>query len=133
MQSRDGVGKPCHYCKRIMLPNSSEKVDPIRSGQECSVDHIIPKALGGTDHKDNLIFACRRCNSIRGHINYDIFYMFANMILRNHPDAPTIYVRDALVTFITSLAESAINNKRESKRAVGIALSKFVKNVNNSK
>lgn len=28
-----------------------------------TVDHVIPKSLGGTDHPNNLVTACRDCNS----------------------------------------------------------------------
>lgn len=127
IQAKEGVGKPCHYCKRPMLPyNNSDKVNPIEAGKECSIEHIIPRALGGTDHSDNLLFACRRCNSLRGHLHYDIFAMFAHVILKQYPDAPTIFLRASLVQFITSLAEIAINNKRESKKAIGLAQSKLV-------
>jgi 5-methylcytosine-specific restriction endonuclease McrA len=27
-----------------------------------TVDHIVPVAKGGTDHDENLVAACRRCN-----------------------------------------------------------------------
>lgn len=27
-----------------------------------TADHVIPKALGGTDEPSNLVAACRRCN-----------------------------------------------------------------------
>jgi 5-methylcytosine-specific restriction protein A len=30
-----------------------------------TADHFIPKALGGTDDRDNLVTACRRCNSAK--------------------------------------------------------------------
>jgi 5-methylcytosine-specific restriction endonuclease McrA len=40
-------GTPCHYC----------------GNPATSVDHIIPKALGGTDDRANLAPACARCNS----------------------------------------------------------------------
>ena len=30
------------------------------------VDHIIPKAKGGTDEEENLWLACRMCNSFKG-------------------------------------------------------------------
>ncbi len=30
------------------------------------VDHLIPKMRGGSDASDNLIWACRRCNSSKG-------------------------------------------------------------------
>ena len=31
-----------------------------------SVDHIVPKAKGGTDHLDNLQLLCSACNSTKG-------------------------------------------------------------------
>lgn len=36
----------CHYC----------------GGPAGTVDHVIPKAKGGTDHPTNLVAACARCN-----------------------------------------------------------------------
>ena len=31
-----------------------------------SVDHLIPRLMGGGDESDNLIWACRSCNSSKG-------------------------------------------------------------------
>lgn len=33
--------------------------------KQCTVDHLIPLAKGGTDDASNLVVACRRCNSIK--------------------------------------------------------------------
>lgn len=30
------------------------------------VDHVIPRAKGGTHDLDNLVACCRRCNSLKG-------------------------------------------------------------------
>ncbi|MBS2533855.1 HNH endonuclease [Catenulispora sp. NF23] len=30
------------------------------------VDHLIPRARGGTDHRDNLVASCTPCNLRRG-------------------------------------------------------------------
>ena len=47
----------------------------LNAGQKCSycgdvnnlaLDHVFPKKLGGTDIGDNLIYACRSCNSSKG-------------------------------------------------------------------
>jgi hypothetical protein len=47
----------------------------LNSGQKCSycgntnnlaLDHIFPQRLGGKDVGDNLIYACRSCNSSKG-------------------------------------------------------------------
>ena len=31
-------------------------------GPDATVDHVIPKNLGGTDDEDNLVAMCRTCN-----------------------------------------------------------------------
>lgn len=31
-----------------------------------TIDHVVPVALGGTDHPDNLVAACAACNSGKG-------------------------------------------------------------------
>jgi 5-methylcytosine-specific restriction endonuclease McrA len=43
-------GRPCHWCGRIAD----------------TVDHRIPIALGGNNDPENLVPACRGCNSSRG-------------------------------------------------------------------
>ena len=45
----------CEYC------HSPEKL----SANRFTVDHVIPKSLGGSDELDNLALACRRCNERR--------------------------------------------------------------------
>ena len=36
-------------------------------GQEANtVDHVVPRRLGGNDVDDNLVSACRRCNLSKG-------------------------------------------------------------------
>jgi len=45
------TGQICNYC------GSSEKL---------ALDHIFPQKYGGQDNAENLIFACRTCNSSKG-------------------------------------------------------------------
>jgi len=45
----------CEYC------HSSERISTTRF----TVDHLIPKSIGGDDNIDNLALACRRCNERR--------------------------------------------------------------------
>lgn len=45
------TGQICNYC------GSSENL---------ALDHIFPKKYGGTDAAENLIFACKACNSSKG-------------------------------------------------------------------
>jgi hypothetical protein len=45
------TGQKCNYC-------GSEK--------NLALDHIFPKKLGGLDNAENLVLACRSCNSSKG-------------------------------------------------------------------
>lgn len=45
------TGKICNYC------GVTEKL---------SLDHLLPKKYGGKDNAENLIFACKTCNSSKG-------------------------------------------------------------------
>lgn len=44
----------CAYCGRKL------------SSRMATVDHVIPRALGGTNRLDNLRLSCRECNNIKG-------------------------------------------------------------------
>jgi 5-methylcytosine-specific restriction endonuclease McrA len=48
----DKTGGHCSYCGLVL--------NPFRN---FSVDHVIPQSKGGTDDFDNLVPACRHCNS----------------------------------------------------------------------
>lgn len=37
-----------------------------RSDLMLTVDHVVPKARGGSDSWENLVTACTRCNNIKG-------------------------------------------------------------------
>ena len=52
---RERAGYVCEYC------HSPERL----SANRFTVDHVIPKSLGGSDELDNLALACRRCNERR--------------------------------------------------------------------
>lgn len=40
----------CHYCRRRLTIDSA------------TLDHVIPRAKGGTWNNTNLVLACRDCN-----------------------------------------------------------------------
>jgi len=44
-------GPPCHWCKRVAATDA---------------DHLIPYDAGGSDAIENLVPACKQCNSKRG-------------------------------------------------------------------
>ncbi len=52
---RERAGYVCEYC------HSPERL----SANRFTVDHVIPKSLGGSDELDNLALACRRFNERR--------------------------------------------------------------------
>jgi 5-methylcytosine-specific restriction endonuclease McrA len=52
---RERANYLCEYC------HSPEHL----SANRLTVDHIIPKSLGGSDEIDDLALACRRCNERR--------------------------------------------------------------------
>lgn len=59
VMKRDGCG--CRYCgKRLTLDTST-------------LDHIVPRALGGTDRKYNLCLACRDCNLAKANKSPHVF------------------------------------------------------------
>jgi hypothetical protein len=49
----------CWYC-------GSDTVSSPEAMSQASIDHQIPVALGGTDDLENLVLACRECNSEKG-------------------------------------------------------------------
>jgi 5-methylcytosine-specific restriction endonuclease McrA len=50
-----------------------------RAPDRATLDHVIPKALGGRLTPDNLVLACQACNNERGTLDADVF--------RNHKTA----------------------------------------------
>lgn len=44
----------CQYCRRVF------------TAHQLSLDHVIPRSRGGTTAWDNIVTACRRCNTRKG-------------------------------------------------------------------
>lgn len=44
-------GSRCCYCRRHV------------DAEVATLDHIVPRCLGGTSHRRNLCVACRNCNA----------------------------------------------------------------------
>lgn len=60
------------YCAETQKSNRSIHIDAYTADWELmSVDHIIPKSLGGSSEVINLRPMCQRCNSKRGNIMRD--------------------------------------------------------------
>jgi HNH endonuclease len=52
---RERANYLCEYCHSLEL----------LSANRFTIDHIVPRSLGGSDELDNLALACRRCNERR--------------------------------------------------------------------
>jgi len=51
----------CHWCGlRLVSPYRREHC------HRATVDHVIPRAKGGTDTRDNRVAACFACNQAKG-------------------------------------------------------------------
>lgn len=70
----DQAGK-CHYCNTKMVLNPRDQNDP----RGCTIDHKVPKSLGGSNHRENLIGCCRKCNGFRGNMLYEGFVWFVDV------------------------------------------------------
>ncbi|HEY3282664.1 MAG TPA: HNH endonuclease [Armatimonadota bacterium] len=60
----------CQYCGQV--------------AKELTVDHVIPKRMGGKSTWENLVCSCRRCNTRKG----DKSLTQANLELRKEPRKP---------------------------------------------
>lgn len=63
----------CQYC--------GKKMDQ----QDCTVDHIVPKAAGGKSTWSNCVCACKRCNNVKD----DRPLEHTHLQLRSVPKTPT--------------------------------------------
>lgn len=60
-QIRRDVAADAHY-KCVYCGRAHGGLDGLGNKIRCVVDHFIPLALGGTNERENLVFACRECN-----------------------------------------------------------------------
>ncbi len=54
--TRDHYKRRCGYCG----------VTEDKAGGELTIDHYRPRAAGGNEEQDNLVYACVRCNQYKG-------------------------------------------------------------------
>ncbi len=64
----------CQYCMKKMKSN------------QCTVDHVIPKAKGGKSTWLNCVTSCRSCNSSKGDMDLKDF----RYVLLREPYQPTV-------------------------------------------
>lgn len=58
-------GNTCHYCgiEFVMLKRSDNGQPHPRAP---TLDHKVPKALGGDNSIDNMVLSCHHCNQMKG-------------------------------------------------------------------
>jgi 5-methylcytosine-specific restriction endonuclease McrA len=56
-------GDICSYCR---VPLEPEPSDGILGPTTRTVDHVVPRSLGGTHNLANLVLSCSRCNGAKG-------------------------------------------------------------------
>lgn len=54
----------CVYCQRIVI--MKDPTERSSGRMHATIDHILPKAFGGTDSLRNMVMACSKCNALRG-------------------------------------------------------------------
>lgn len=49
----------CWYCLCEM------ESGPVQSSSQCTAEHLVPRSEGGSDKAENIVAACRFCNTTR--------------------------------------------------------------------
>jgi len=70
--------------------------------KDLTIDHIIPKRLGGGLHWDNLVACCRRCNTRKG----DKLLPQTGMRLARHPRRPKYVPYISLAKYVNGAKNS---------------------------
>lgn len=63
----------CHYCNAPLVSWRAGNRPGVLPHQKPTIDHKIPKALGGTSEIDNLVLSCATCNGRKGAMAYEVF------------------------------------------------------------
>jgi 5-methylcytosine-specific restriction endonuclease McrA len=61
-------------------------------GKELTLDHVLPRSMGGLTRWENVVAACRRCNLIKGARTPQQ----AGMLLARPPHKPSFLIRSCL-------------------------------------
>jgi 5-methylcytosine-specific restriction endonuclease McrA len=64
-----GVEPTCHYCGNPLVIDPDER--GVLRDNQLTLDHIVPRSLGGTDHLENLVLSCAGCNQWKGSLKYE--------------------------------------------------------------
>jgi 5-methylcytosine-specific restriction endonuclease McrA len=60
-------GGRCHYCG---IPMTQRTIGGAKARPtDATIEHLVPRALGGGNQLPNLVAACSRCNALGGRID----------------------------------------------------------------
>lgn len=93
---------PCHYCQREVGPGALE----------FTRDHVVPRALGGQDRRDNVVPCCRDCNGEKADRYPTHDCAFCNRTRRRHWEE-------------FGITDQTKNRKRERKKRIEAGLQEF--------
>jgi 5-methylcytosine-specific restriction endonuclease McrA len=79
----------CQYCGHV--------------SRDLTVDHVVPRSMGGGDTWENLVACCRRCNLIKG----DRTPQQAGMKLARKPRRPNFVPYLSLTQYAKALSREA--------------------------
>lgn len=59
--------RACYYCERTL--------NVVRNGDllDATWDHVIPRSKGGSNRMDNMVRACRECNTMKGDVMPEVW------------------------------------------------------------
>lgn len=88
-------GIVCEYTKTYTASNSA------------TIEHVIPRGIGGDNKVDNCVMACSRCNNLRKTLNIDFFLKYRIWEL-NWSQTKLVNMHNAVLTFGRKKREASI-------------------------
>jgi hypothetical protein len=100
--------KKCWYCGRPTVMHGD-----VKNPRLATIDHLIPRARGGTNDDTNVVSACKRCNELKGMLTEAEFRSMSTVdaLIFNHA-AQTYGLKNL---HITEVAMSAGEGYRKPK------------------
>jgi 5-methylcytosine-specific restriction endonuclease McrA len=74
----------CQYCGEITLCKCCNPEIPLHSFTLATLDHITPKAKGGTDGLYNLALCCNLCNQLKSNLQIEARPITQDLIIETH-------------------------------------------------